>query len=97
MQRGTVVRLDIRHWLHRWDSVVIRQSHSKYGAFLSAMAGSVLAYNRGDMMLLVKAVRSGSPDLYSQYSECHQIRSYVRRITRGVEVCHNRAFQSADN
>ncbi|XP_028293729.1 uncharacterized protein LOC114456278 [Gouania willdenowi] len=92
-QRGTVVRLDIRHWLHRWDSVVLKQSHSKYGAFMSAMAGAVLAYNRGDMMLLVQAVRSGSPQLYAQYSDeemvgflkSHQVKSYVRRLTRGVE------------
>ena len=39
-----VVRLDIRHWLHRWDAVVIKQTHAKYPAFVSAMAGAVLAY-----------------------------------------------------
>jgi len=45
-EQGMVVRLDIRHWLHRWDVVVIKQTHTKYGAFMSALAGAVLAYNR---------------------------------------------------
>ncbi|KAE8277226.1 hypothetical protein D5F01_LYC24924 [Larimichthys crocea] len=92
VKRGTVVRLDIRHWLHRWDAAVIKQSHAKYGVIMSALAGAVLAYNKVDMMLLVQAVRSGNPELYARYSDKemmaflkpHQIRSYVRRITRGV-------------
>ncbi|XP_027887468.1 uncharacterized protein LOC114153264 [Xiphophorus couchianus] len=93
VQKGTVVRLDIRHWLHRWDAVVIKQSHAKYGVFMSALAGAMLAYNRDDMMLLIQAVRQGNLELYSRLSDedmmaflkPHQIRSYVRRITRGVE------------
>ncbi|XP_059183512.1 uncharacterized protein LOC131962582 [Centropristis striata] len=92
VQQGAVVRLDIRHWLHRWDAVVIKQSHAKYGLFMSALAGAVLAYNKTDMMLLVQAVRSGNGELYGRYSDeemiaflkPHQVRSYVRRITRGV-------------
>lgn len=89
-----MVRLDIRHWLHRWGTVVIKQSHAKYGTFMSALAGAVLAYNKDNMMLLAKAVRSANQELYATYSDeemiaflkpC-QIRSYVRRITRGVEV-----------
>ncbi|CAL8271755.1 unnamed protein product [Arctogadus glacialis] len=42
VKRGTVIRLDIRHWLHRWDASVIKQSQAKYGAFMSSMAGAVL-------------------------------------------------------
>lgn len=94
VQRGAVVRLDIRHWLHHLDAVVIKQSHAKYRAFMSAMAGAVLAYNKGDMMFLVQAVRSANQELYAKYSDeemiaflkTHQIKSYVRRITRGLEV-----------
>ncbi|KAL0153055.1 hypothetical protein M9458_051654 [Cirrhinus mrigala] len=93
VQKGTVVRLDIRHWLHRWDAVVIKQSHAKYGVFMSALAGAVLAYYKDDMMLLIQAVRKGNQELYASLSDedmiaflkPHQIRSYVRRITRGVE------------
>lgn len=89
-----MVRLDIRHRLHRWDAVVIKQSHAKYGVFMSALAGAVLAYNKADMMLLVQAVRSGNQELYARYSDeemmaflkPHQVRLYVRRITRGVVV-----------
>ncbi|CAL8324430.1 unnamed protein product [Merluccius merluccius] len=92
VKQGTVIRLDIRHWLHRWDAVVIKQSHAKYGVFMSAMAGAVLAYNKADMMLLVQAVRFGNPEMYDRYTDQemmaflkpHQVRSYVRRITRGV-------------
>lgn len=32
--------------LHLWDVVVIRQTHAKYGLFISALAGAVLAYNQ---------------------------------------------------
>ncbi|XP_073669645.1 uncharacterized protein [Paramisgurnus dabryanus] len=52
VQKGTVIRLDIRHWQHRWDAVVIKQSHANYGLFMSALAGAVLAYNKNNMMLL---------------------------------------------
>ena len=94
VKRGTVIRLDIRHWLHRWDAVVIKQSHAKYGAFMSSMAGAVLAYNKADMMLLVQAVKLGNKELYDRYTDeemmaflkPQQVRSYVRRITRGVGV-----------
>ena len=88
-----VIRLDIRHWLHRWDAVVIKQSHAKYGVFLSALAGAVLAYNKHDMDQLIQAIRKGNKD-FSQFSDKemlsfvtpHQASAYVRRVTRGVQV-----------
>ena len=91
---GMLVRLDIRHWLHRWDAVVIKQSHAKYGIFLSALAGAILAYNKDDILKLVKAIRKGDEELYSKYTDeqmlsfikRHQLKSYVRRVTRGVQV-----------
>ena len=94
VQDGMLIRLDIRHWLHRWDAVVIKQTHSKYGAFMSAMAGVILAYSDGDMAKLISAIRKGNEALKSGYSDQqmiqfvtpHQLRSYVRRVTRGVEV-----------
>lgn len=73
---------------------MVKQSHAKYGAFMSAFSGAVLAYNKDDMMLLGKAVRSGNQELYATYSDeemisflkpC-QIRSYIRRITCGVDI-----------
>ncbi|KAI4802490.1 hypothetical protein KUCAC02_020324 [Chaenocephalus aceratus] len=30
---GMVVRLDIFHWIHRFDAAVRTDSHSKYGVF----------------------------------------------------------------
>ncbi|XP_022097062.1 uncharacterized protein LOC110982732, partial [Acanthaster planci] len=94
VDKGLVIRLDIRHWLHRWDAVVIKQSHAKYGTFMSALAGAILAYNKDDMLLLIEAVRKGNEELYSQYTDeqmvsfvkPYQLKSYVRRVTRGIEV-----------
>ena len=67
VQEGMLIRLDIRHWLHRWDVVVIKQTHSKYGAFMSAMAGAILAYSDGDMAKLTSAIRKGNEALYASY------------------------------
>ena len=47
------------------------------------------------MMLLVKAIRSGNEEMYARFSDeqmlayikPYQLKSYIRRITRGVEVC----------
>ena len=52
--------------------------------------------HRDDMMLLVKAVRSGNEEMYASYSDeqmlahikPYQLKSYVRRVTRDVEVCY---------
>ncbi|KAF6715146.1 hypothetical protein FQA47_007682 [Oryzias melastigma] len=66
IEEGMVIWLDIRHWLHRWDAVVIRQTHAKYEAFMSAMAGALLAYNQADMRLLISAVRNGNKVLQVQ-------------------------------
>lgn len=91
-----VVRLDIRHWLHRWDAVVIKQTHAKYGIFISTLAGSILAYNSDDMKLLISAIRNGDNDKISIISDAdmlsfmkpYQAASYVRRVTRGVKVSY---------
>ncbi|XP_049334270.1 uncharacterized protein LOC125801514 [Astyanax mexicanus] len=53
---GMIVHLDIFHWIHRFDVAIRTESHSKYAAFKSALAGAVLAYNRTDLELLIKAV-----------------------------------------
>ena len=89
-EKGMVVRLDIRHWIHRWDAVVLRQSHAKYGMFMSAVAGALLAYNNGDLQQLIAAVRAGDPALYGDCDDFQmlahlkpdQLRKYVRRVTR---------------
>ncbi|KAJ4921702.1 hypothetical protein JOQ06_002002, partial [Pogonophryne albipinna] len=86
---GTVVRLDIFHWIHRFDAAVRTDSHSKY-----ALAGAVLAYNRTDLELLIKAVRAKDPDTFRSVSEQDVVRLYVtrqqlqhhvRRVTLGAQ------------
>ncbi|KAK3567644.1 hypothetical protein QTP86_020423, partial [Hemibagrus guttatus] len=57
VDNGMVVCLDIFHWIHRFDAAIRTESHSKYAAFMSALAGAVLAYNRADLELLVKALK----------------------------------------
>ena len=88
-----VVRLDIFHWIHRFDAAVRTESHSKYAVFKSALAGEVLAYNRADMELLIKAVRAKDPtamkavtdeDVIRLFISREQLKHHVRRITQGA-------------
>lgn len=58
---GMVVHLDIFHWIHWFDAAIRTESHSKYVAFKSALAGAVLAYHRTDSELLIKAMRAKDP------------------------------------
>ncbi|KAM4566587.1 uncharacterized protein PAE49_010147 [Odontesthes bonariensis] len=92
---GTVVRLDIFHWIHRFDAAVRTESHSKYAVFKSALAGAVLAYNRADLELLIKAVRAKDPtalnavtdeDVVRLFISREQLKRHVRRVTQGAQV-----------
>ena len=58
---GMVVRLDIFHWIHRFDATIHTDSNSMYDAFKSALAEAVLAYNREELELLIKAVGARDP------------------------------------
>lgn len=87
---GMVVRLDIFHWIHRFDAAIRTDSHSKYSVFKSALAGAVLAYNRTDLELLLKAVRAKDPatlnsisdeDVVRQFISREQLKHHVRRVT----------------
>lgn len=88
---GMVIRLDIQHWLHHWDAVVIKKTHAKYGLFINALAGAVLAYNKQDMTTLIRAMRQSNEALYGSLSDDHimsllkpyQLKQYVQRVTRG--------------
>lgn len=91
---GMVVRLDIFHWIHRFDAAIRTESHSKYAMFKSAVAGAVLAYNRTDLELLIKAVRAKDPttlksvsdeDVVRLYISREQLKHHVRRVTLGAQ------------
>ncbi|XP_034053846.1 uncharacterized protein LOC117533919 [Gymnodraco acuticeps] len=91
---GMVVRLDIFHWIHRFDAAIRTDAHSKYAMFKSALAGAVLAYNRTDLELLIEAVRAKDPDTFRSVSEQDVVRLYVtrqqvqhhvRRVTLGAQ------------
>lgn len=94
VDNGMVVRLDIFHWIHRFDAAIRTESHCKYAAFKSALAGAVLAYNRTDLELLIKAVRAKAPatmksvsdkDVIRLYISREQLKHHVRRVTLGAQ------------
>lgn len=98
VDQGMVIRLDIYHWHHRFDAAVRTESHSKYMAFKSAMAGAVLAYNRADLDLLIKAARAKDPaalasltdeDMLRLHVSKYQLRHHVRRVTLGAQESFN--------
>lgn len=91
---GMIVRLDAWHWMHRFDAAVRTESHTKYGLFKSALSGSLFAYNRADIDLLIQAVRAGSPnhhdtvtddDVMKHFISNYDLKHFVRRITVGVQ------------
>ncbi|XP_056608941.1 uncharacterized protein LOC130426276 [Triplophysa dalaica] len=94
---GMLVRLDIFHWIHRFDAALRTDHHPKYALFKSSLSATVFAYNKDDMAQLVQAIRAGHPTSYaslsySQIIEIHVSKSdmshHVRRITVGVqETC----------
>ena len=92
VEYGTVVRMDIRHWLHRWDAVVIRQQHMKYRFFMSAMSGAILAYVKSDVDALIAAYKTqdefkdmSNLEVMNQLSD-HHLATYARRVTRGATI-----------
>ncbi|XP_055362541.1 uncharacterized protein LOC129603723 [Betta splendens] len=93
VNRGMVVRLDIFHWIHRFDAAIRTDSHSKYAAFKSALAGAVLAYNCTDLDLLIKAVRAkhnrlktlSDEDIVRDHISRDHLKHHVRRVTLGAQ------------
>nr|XP_021326769.1 uncharacterized protein LOC101885269 [Danio rerio] len=95
--RGMLVRLDIFHWIHRFDAALRTDHHPKYALFKSALSAAVFAYNKDDMALLVQAIRAGHPTNYASLTDSqiielrvskYDLSHYVRRITVGAqETC----------
>lgn len=93
-ESGMMVRLDIFHWIHRFDAAVRTDHHPKYALFKSALSAAVFSYNKDDMALLIQAIRAGHPTKYDSLSdgqiiEMHvsknDLKHYVRRITVGAQ------------
>ncbi|XP_062305955.1 uncharacterized protein LOC134010104 [Osmerus eperlanus] len=91
---GMVVCLDIFHWIHRFDAAIrTEESHSKYAAFKSAIAGAVMAYNKADLELLIGAVKNqnvllgalSDEDIVQQHLSRDQLQHHVRRVTLGAQ------------
>ena len=94
VDNGMAVRLDIFHWIHRFDAAIRTEAHCKYAAFKSAVAGAVLAYNRTDMDRLIVAVRAKDPATMASVTDeevvrlhisREQLKHYVRRVTLGAQ------------
>ncbi|XP_039505671.1 uncharacterized protein LOC120461514 [Pimephales promelas] len=89
---GMVVRLDIFHWFHRFDAALRTEAHAKYAAFKSALAGAVLAYNREDLQLLIRAVRAKDPATMEVVTDENVVRRYISRDQLKHHVrCHPRS------
>ncbi|XP_029691386.1 uncharacterized protein [Takifugu rubripes] len=91
---GMLIRLDIFHWIRRFDAAVRPDHHSKYALFKSALSAAVFSYNKDDVALLLQAVRAGLPDMADSLSDSELIERhvtkrdlsrYVRRITVGAQ------------
>ncbi|KAK0138576.1 hypothetical protein N1851_024888 [Merluccius polli] len=91
---GMLIRLDIFHWIHRFDATIRTDHHPKFALFKSALSGAVFAYNRDDVALLLHAICAGHPTKYGSLTdgelmETHVTKSdlshYVRRITVGAQ------------
>ncbi|XP_029980231.1 uncharacterized protein LOC115412079 [Sphaeramia orbicularis] len=102
---GMMVRLDIFHWIHRFDAALRTDHHSKYALFKSALSAAVFAYNKDDVALLLQAVRAGHPTRYASVTDAemlqthvtkHDLKHYVRRITVGAQVTFTRAQAAID-
>ncbi|XP_053271555.1 uncharacterized protein LOC128429789 isoform X3 [Pleuronectes platessa] len=91
---GMMVRLDIFHWIERFDAAVRTDHHPKYALFKSALSAAVFSYNKDDMALLIQAMRAGNTTRYASLTDAKMIEIYVskedlhhfvRRITLGAQ------------
>ncbi|XP_056432004.1 uncharacterized protein LOC130370300 [Gadus chalcogrammus] len=91
---GMMVRLDIFHWIKRFDAAVRTDHHPKYALFKSALSAAVFTYNKDDMALLIQAIRAGNTTRYASLTDAEMIeiyfseedlRHFVRRITLGAQ------------
>ena len=91
---GMMVRLDIFHWIKRFDAAVRTDHHPKYALFKSALSAAVFSYNKDDMALLIQAMRAGNTTRYASLTDAKMIeiyvskedlRHFVRRITMGAQ------------
>ncbi|XP_045899604.1 uncharacterized protein LOC123967527 [Micropterus dolomieu] len=99
---GMMVRLDIFHWITRFNAALRTDHHPKYALFKSA---AVFVYNKDDMALLIQATRAGHPTKYASLSdgqiiEMHvgksDLKHYVRRMTVGAQETFVRVQSAID-
>ncbi|KAL0188362.1 hypothetical protein M9458_015461, partial [Cirrhinus mrigala] len=74
--RGMLVRLDIFHWIHRFDAALRTNHHPKYALFKSALSAAVFAYNKDDVALLAQAMRAGHPTGYASLTDSQIIEQH---------------------
>lgn len=99
-----VIRLDIFHWINRFDAAVRTDHHSKYALFKSALSAAVFAYNSDDMAAVIRAIRAGSPNKYAALSDGQIIATQVkrndlhnvRRVTVGAQETFKRVQHTID-
>ena len=63
------MRLDIWHFIHRFDVAIQNESHPKYPAFKKALSGAILEMDQRDLTLLIESERAGAADGWKGLSE----------------------------
>ncbi|XP_028298128.1 uncharacterized protein LOC114460375 isoform X4 [Gouania willdenowi] len=66
---GMMVRLDIFHWIKRFDAAIRTDHHAKYALFKSALSAAVFSYIKDDMALLIQAIRAGHPTKFDHLTD----------------------------
>ncbi|KAL2098418.1 hypothetical protein ACEWY4_007625 [Coilia grayii] len=102
---GMLVRLDIFHWIHRFNRANRTDHHPKYQVFKSALSAAVFAYNKDDVARLLRAIRAGHPTRYEGLTDSelietrvtkYELTHYVRRVTVGAQETYARVQRAID-
>jgi len=71
-----VIRLDIWHFMHRFDAAVQNEAHPKYGAFKKALSGAIFEMDQGDLNLLIESERAAAVDHWENLSDTEVAMKY---------------------
>ncbi|XP_028298158.1 uncharacterized protein LOC114460411 isoform X3 [Gouania willdenowi] len=102
---GMMVRLDIFHWIKRFDAAIRTDHHAKYALFKSALSAAVFSYIKDDMALFIQAIRAGHPTKFDHLTDAqvidwhvgkYDLIHFVRRITVGAQETFVRVERVVD-
>lgn len=89
MEDGLIIRLDIFHWMRQFLAAIRTESHIKYELFISCLSGAIMTYNKGDLDLVIKAVRAKDPARFQALSDEEMLKRHVSSMTLKHHVRHS--------